>query len=330
VNPARHGAPRVRPCWARLRAASVVGLASAWVAACGVGVTRPPASVAPWPSGPGIVDVYAVGDIADCAGVEPHDSAAARTAELVPPGSVVLGLGDMAYPLATESLLASCFEPTWGVHRDRTYAVPGNHDYVHGDAAAFRGYFRVPATDPGFVAYTAQVAPGWLFIALDSSADSAALQRELDWLRHALETGAQGRCVIAAWHAPLFSSGLHRGSGAPMRPFWQLLDEHGADFVLNGHEHFYEAFEPRDATGQPQPEGGGLREFTVGTGGASLYGFWRPPYASRARVLAHGVLRLALESGRYAWTFIDVDGRIRDAGDAPCRAKGGSVTTSTP
>jgi len=190
VNPARHGAPRVRPCWARLRAASVVGLASAWVAACGVGVTRPPASVAPWPSGPGIVDVYAVGDIADCAGVEPHDSAAARTAELVPPGSVVLGLGDMAYPLATESLLASCFEPTWGVHRDRTYAVPGNHDYVHGDAAAFRGYFRVPATDPGFVAYTAQVAPGWLFIALDSSADSAALQRELDWLRHALETVA--------------------------------------------------------------------------------------------------------------------------------------------
>jgi hypothetical protein len=312
---------------ARLRTASFAGLVSACVAACGV--TRPPVAVAPWPTAAGTVDVYAVGDIADCADVEPAESAAARTGKLVPPGSLVLGLGDMAYPLATESQLAGCYEPTWGIHRDRTFAVAGNHDYVRGDTAAFRAYVRVPAVDPGFVAYSVELAPGWRFIALDSNVGADALQRELDWLGNALDDTMHDRCVIAAWHAPLFSSGLHRGSGAAMRPFWQLLDEHGADLVLNGHEHFYEAFEPRDAGGQVEPEGKGPREFTVGTGGGRLYGFWRPPYASRARVLDHGVLRLALEPGRYTWAFIDVDGHIRAAGAAPCRVKEGAAPAST-
>jgi hypothetical protein len=104
-----------------------------------------------------------------------------------------------------------------------------------------------------------------------------------------------------------------------MRPFWELLDAHGADLVLSGHEHFYEAFEPMDAAGRRTAAGEGIRQFTVGTGGATLHGFWRPPYASRARVLSHGVLQLTLAADRYEWRFIDVAGRIRDAGSAICR-----------
>ena len=104
-----------------------------------------------------------------------------------------------------------------------------------------------------------------------------------------------------------------------MREFWALLDGYGADLVLSGHEHFYEAFDALDAAGRRPRDGGGMRQFTVGTGGARLYGFWRPPYASRARVLEYGVLELSLEPARYAWRFVDVDGRIRDAGAAACR-----------
>jgi hypothetical protein len=303
-------------------------LAAAGLVACGT--TRPPVSIAPWPTGPGTVDVYAAGDIADCGHGGPRENMASRTAELVPGGRVVLGLGDMAYPLATESELATCFEPSWGAHRDRMLAVPGNHDYVHGDAKAFREYFRIPATDSRFVAYTAELAPGWLFIALDSNVRGESLQRELDWLRQALEASPPSRCIVAAWHAPVFSSGLHRGAGEHMRPFWQLLDAHGTDVILNGHEHFYEAYEPHSAAGVAMPDGEGPREFTVGTGGARLYGFWRPPYASRARALTHGVLRLALQADRYAWAFVDVDGEVQDAGAAPCRAKAPSTLLSTP
>jgi hypothetical protein len=37
-------------------------------------------------------------------------------------------------------------------------------------------------------------------------------------------------------------------------------------------------------------------------------------------VLEHGVLQLSLARGSYSWRFIDVDGRVRDAGAARCRA----------
>jgi hypothetical protein len=105
-----------------------------------------------------------------------------------------------------------------------------------------------------------------------------------------------------------------------MRPFWDLLDSAGADLVLSGHEHFYERFDPLDAQGQAARDGQGPRQFVVGTGGARLFGFWKPPYRSEARVLDHGVLQLSLQRGRYGWRFVDIDGRVRDAGAARCRA----------
>jgi hypothetical protein len=290
------------------------------------------AIVTPAPESPGLalpgapaVQVYAVGDIADCRREPPGRTAAARTAQLVPVGATVLGLGDMAYQYADARTLAACFEPTWGMHRANMLAVPGNHDFVQGRANDFLAYFGVTANPQGFVADARDIAPGWQLIALDSNARGAALQRQLDWLQRTLDARsadaerAATQCLLVLWHTPLFSSGWHRGSGAHMRAFWEMLDAHQADLVLSGHEHFYEAFDPLDADGRQGAQGQGIRQFTVGTGGATLHGFWRPPYASRARVLDHGVLQLTLAADRYAWRFIDVDGRIRDAGAATCR-----------
>jgi len=97
------------------------------------------------------------------------------------------------------------------------------------------------------------------------------------------------------------------------------LDFVGVVVVLGGHVYFYESFDPCYAEGRPVDEG--IRSFVVGTGGARLYGFWNPPYASRARILKHGVLRLSLEDGAFAWQFIRVDGGVADAGEARCRGK---------
>ena len=286
-----------------------------------------PAPDPPGPALPGVpaVQVYTVGDIADCRHAPPERTAAARTAQLVPVGAMVLGLGDMAYEYADTSTLTACFEPTWGQHRANLLAVPGNHDYVQDRADDFLGYFGVRANPQGFVAYEREIAPGWQLVALDSNVSGDTLQRQYAWLQRTLDgsaarrDAANGNCLLVLWHTPLFSSGWHRGSGAHMRPFWELLDAHGADLVLSGHEHFYEAFEPMDAAGRRTAAGEGIRQFTVGTGGATLHGFWRPPYASRARVLSHGVLQLTLAADRYEWRFIDVAGRIRDAGSAICR-----------
>jgi hypothetical protein len=289
-----------------------------------IGTTRPPAPASVPAIATSGVQVYAAGDIADCSRSAPATTMAARTAQLVPDGALVLGLGDMAYPLGDAATLAACYEPTWGRHRATTLAVPGNHDYVRGAANDFLAYFGIETPRAGeFVAYSRELTDGWHLIALDSNVGGSALQAQYEWLQQLFatraKTSAGSQCLLVMWHAPLYSSGLHRGSGEPMRPFWQLIDGHGADLVLSGHEHFYERFDPLDAAGQSPRDGQAPRQFVVGTGGAKLYGFWKPPYRSKARVLEHGVLQLSLAPGRYSWRFIDVDGRVRDAGSARCR-----------
>lgn len=273
---------------------------------------------------------FAVGDIADCRQQPPEQSAARLTSELVPPGALVLALGDMAYRYSDAATLASCYEPTWGMHRAFTIAIAGNHDYVDGDATDFRRYFGLESVaQQDYVAYARWLNSNWFLIALDSNARGAALDQQYDWLQQTLHGEFGGadparaadatRCIAVMWHAPLFSSGLHRGSGEHMRRFWELLDTYEADLVLSGHEHFYEAFEPRTGDGTMVHGGEGLRQFVVGTGGARLYGFWKPPYASRARVVRHGVLGLTLNPATYAWDFIGTDGLTHDKGAAPCR-----------
>lgn len=260
------------------------------------------------------LDVYVAGDIADCTTKDAAKSGASKTAALIPPGSLVLVPGDAVYGPPTLENYRTCYQPTWGQHLGQTLAVPGNHDYRNGGTEDFARYFGAATTPAG---YLAKRMGGWLLVGLDSNLEGEAYQRQLGWLRQTLETHGDARCVLAFWHHPLYSSGPHRGSGAHMQSVWSLLDEHEADLVLNGHEHNYERFPPLDADARPLVQG--MREFVVGTGGAMLYGFWRPPYASEMRIKRHGVLHLKLAEDRYSWEFIRDDRRIRDRGSAVCR-----------
>src|SRR5215470_8066749 len=102
------------------------------------------------------------------------------------------------------------------------------------------------------------------------------------------------------WHHPVLSTGLHRKDGARMRPAWDALNRAGADLVLNGHEHFYESFDPRDAEGQRSSTG--MREIIAGTGGARLHDLSvKGGYKRYARV--HGLLELHLEKDSYQYLF---------------------------
>ncbi len=257
--------------------------------------------------------VYAAGDVAQCKG-SAEKSAAAETARMIPDGAVVFVVGDTAYPLADRATLEACYAPTWGRFLDRTYAVPGNHDYVRGSARDFLDYFG--ARTPGRTWFRAKVGDWWVF-GLDSNLNGAALAEQQTWLEGQLsEIDGDGKCVLAMWHHPFLSTGLRRKDGARMRPAWEALARAGADLVVNGHEHFYESFTPRDAAGREVSSG--LREIIAGTGGAHLYDFSvRAGYKTYLR--RHGLLELQLEPDRYEYKFQTVDGRIRDAGSAQCR-----------
>ncbi len=265
------------------------------------------------PSALGGVLAYAAGDVAECNG-PPAKSAAARTARMIPDDAVVFVVGDTTYPKADRATLNSCYAPTWGRFRDRTYAVPGNHDYIRGSAGDFLEYFG--ARTPERTWFRAQVGDWWV-IGLDSNLSGADLDEQQAWLDAQLRSiEGDGRCVLAMWHHPVFSTGLHRKDGARMRPAWAALERAGADLVLNGHEHFYESFDPRDALGRRNPAG--MREIIAGTGGARLIDL---PVVFGARTYSrrHGLLELHLEKDRYEYVFRTLDGRIRDSGAGQCR-----------
>ena len=86
---------------------------------------------------------------------------------------------------------------------------------------------------------------------------------------------------------------------------------------LLGHDHLYERFGPQDADGRADALRG-IRQFTVGTGGAGVYEFVTQAPNSEARRRAFGVLKLTLDADRYEWQFIEVSGAVSDAGAGSC------------
>ena len=256
---------------------------------------------------------YAAGDVAYCPDTA-EDSRAARTAAMIPPDAAVFVVGDTVYPFATRERLDSCYAPTWGRFLPRTYAVPGNHDYVDGAAKDFLAYFG--ARTPDRTWFRALVGDWWV-IGLDSNVGGAALLEQQSWLEAQLKSiEGDGRCLLAMWHHPVFSTGLHRNDGARMRPAWAALERAGADLVLNGHEHFYESFDPKDALGLKDPKG--TREIIAGTGGAPLHDL-SITRGAKTYSRVFGLLELHLEKDHYEYAFRTLDGRTRDSGSAQCR-----------
>lgn len=135
-------------------------------------------------------------------------------------------------------------------------------------------------------------------------------------------------CTLAYFHHPLFSSGEH-GDMPSMRPFWEALYEANADLVLSGHGHSYERFAPQDPYRAADPAGG-VREFVVGTGGASYYPFETVQANSEARIAnTDGVLKLTLDPSRYYWEFVPVAGQTpTDSGSAACHSSGAQEAPS--
>jgi hypothetical protein len=103
-----------------------------------------------------------------------------------------------------------------------------------------------------------------------------------------------------------------------MQPIFAILANAGVDVVLNGHAHAYERFPPMRADATPDPNG--MRVFIVGTGGSSLSSFGDGAVKSDVRDDgSHGVLRLVLRDGSYAWSFEPIDGdSFHDAGEGAC------------
>jgi hypothetical protein len=251
------------------------------------------------------------GDIALCG--TPGAELTARLLDRLP--GTVFAAGDNAYMSGSAEEYQNCYEPTWGRHRGRTRPVPGNHDYWTAGASAYYNYFGLRAGAPGLGYYSYAVG-AWLVVALNSEIPSGQGSPQLQWLRSEL-AATRTACTLAIWHRPLFSSGLN-GDNPDMREVWRTLYESGAEVVVNGHDHLYERFAPQDPDGRPDAARG-IRQFTVGTGGAAPYPLRGRHANSEALGGGFGVISLTLAPGAYQWEFIPAEGStFRDAGSGVC------------
>ena len=262
--------------------------------------------------------LWAVGDIGQCGSDTMDDQVGAMLATTT---GAIATLGDTAYPDASAQNFAECFDPAWRPVKSRIFPALGNHEYHQPGAKAYFDYFGAAAGDRTKGYYSYDVAT-WHIVVLNSLCDQVGGcgpgSPQAVWLAADLAAHPT-KCSAAYWHYPLFSSG-HHGSISAMHDLWQILIDHGADVVFNGHDHSYERFAPQTAGGVADPAHG-IREFVVGTGGVGFYEFHTPLANSEVRDNnTAGALKLTLADASYTWQFFKAagPGTLADSGTGTC------------
>jgi hypothetical protein len=272
----------------------------------------------PPPPPPGSEVLVGAGDIA----VSGSTGDDATSDLLLGISGTVFTLGDNAYPNGSTSDYANWYNPSWGRVKSRTMPSPGNHEYQTAGAAGYFGYFGSAAGDPtkGYYSYD---LGAWHIIVLNSNSacttiSCSATSAQVTWLKADLAASNKS-CTLAYWHHPRFNSGASHGNLTAVGPFWDALYAAGAEIVLNGHEHVYERFAPQTPNAAADPNTG-IRQFTVGTGGAGLYSFGTiQPNSEVRNNSTMGVLKLTLKQTGYDWQFIPVAGAsFTDSGSGTC------------
>jgi 3',5'-cyclic AMP phosphodiesterase CpdA len=169
---------------------------------------------------------------------------------------VVLG-GDNIYPSGDLSLVESTFLRPYaellaaGVP---FHAVLGNHD-IRTDNGVPQVAYKPFGMNGRY--YTFRRGPVDFFM-LDTNGN-ADWQRQISWLRTVL---AQSRAPwkVVVGHHPIYSSGFYGNDPHLAAKLTTLMQRHGVQLYINGHEHNYERSKPIN----------GITYLVVGGGGASL------------------------------------------------------------
>lgn len=286
--------------------------------------SSPTSSPTPNPSPTGdTVTVMAAGDIVESPPCSGYNSGCQDgwTAELLTRHNptAVLTLGDNQYESGAQFTAGwgrtSCAGAgdcdAWGRHLGRVYPAPGNHEWLTANAQGYRDYFGprlatigsdTPSPSPFFYSYD---LGAWHLVSLESDCSKVGgcgtSSPQGLWLAQDLAAN-NGRPTILYFHHPRWSSGAHgniTGSDALWRAAVNDLD---VQLVLNGHDHWFEAFAPLGVDGLPSANG--VREFVVGTGGKGFTcGSTIRPGSQAHQCTSMGVLQLTLNASSYSWSF---------------------------
>jgi 3',5'-cyclic AMP phosphodiesterase CpdA len=188
---------------------------------------------------------------------------------------VVLG-GDNIYPSGDLAKVEATFRRPYAELLQAGvpfHAVLGNHDIRTANGAPQVAYH--PFGMKGRF-YNLRRGPVEFFM-LDTNGN-ADWQRQMSWLRTTLaRSQAPWRVVVG--HHPIYSSGFYGNDPHLRAKLSSLLERHGVQLYINGHDHNYERSKPIN----------GITYLVVGGGGASL----RPVIATAQTARAASVFSFA-------------------------------------
>lgn len=230
-------------------------------------------------------------------------------------------------------------EANFGQFNGISFPQLGNHEYNETDAQGYFDYFatrmKAIAALPSYHGSINTVGRGWYSVDINGwhivslntncseiSGGCGAGGAQDQWLSGDLAQHA-GMPTIAVWHNPRWtcSVGEHT-SDSDMQNFWARLYDAHADFVFNGHNHFYQRYKPLGkATTATEDSSAGITEMIVGSGGVSTYEVCSASADTHvAKALGGdasiGILFLTLGSdGSYAREYrVKSDGSVFDSG----------------
>lgn len=232
------------------------------------------------------------------------------------PDTPVLALGDLVYKRGEPVGFQDCYDPYWGVARDRTWPTPGNHEYQSPFAYGYFDYWQ-NRTGPDRKGYYALEAGNWLILSLNSEIDASPGSPQAEWIGSVLDAYPDS-CIAAFYHKPAHSTAA-RGGSEHAQELFRLLSDGVTSFVLNGHNHFYERTQALNGEGIPSE--GGIVSFVAGAGGKTTSREIAPAdFADRVITGTAGVLKLDFSKESVSWTYLTGEGSAQtDSGTLPCR-----------
>jgi len=180
------------------------------------------------------------------------------------------------------------------IHRSTPcVAVPGNHEFgrISEDADERRlsihwqPSFAFPQNGPDGLKESAYFFDyqGTRFVAMNSN---EKLDEQAVWLDSVLE-GNASKWTVLTFHHPIYSAKAGRDN-PHLRELWQpIIDKHGVDIVLQGHDHTYARSQLMTAesnltTGATQQDPKTGTVYVVSVSGPKMYDLGRRPFMRRA------------------------------------------------
>ncbi len=175
------------------------------------------------------------------------------------PYDLIIHTGDIAYDSGT---IGEFEDNVFSVYADLFKSLPffpaaGNHEYETMQGAPFRDVFSLPSAGEQWYSYD------WgrvHFVALDTEADYAT---QAEWLDRDLESSTLPWTIVYL-HRPPYSSGEHLSDLVLRDALAPILEKHGVQLVLSGHDHDYERMVPQAGVAYVVTGGGGRGTRPVG------------------------------------------------------------------